>query len=86
MFRYVGQCYCDYDGGAVGPFLSVLFDFFNLLVLLFLLLLLLLLLLCCLCFMLDNATVTMMLVQWVPCHFLSVAAAAPTTNHHQQTT
>ena len=31
-------------------------------------------------------TVTMMLVQWVPCHFLSVAAAAPTTNHHQQTT
>ena len=73
--------HCDYDAGAVSPFLSVMFDFLMywfwwsfVVVVMFIL-----------C-MLDNATVTMMLVQWVPCHFLSVAAAAPTTNHHQQTT
>ena len=51
--------HCDYDAGAVGPFVSVLLD---LLTCCFLVVLCFCVLFISLC-VLDNATVTMMLVQ-----------------------
>ena len=54
--------HCDYDAGAVGPFLSVLFDFLICWFYCFVVVVVVLFMLC----MLDNPTVTMMLVQWVP--------------------